>query len=101
MTHRSSLYSNLKILKTASFLSALRICDECRHVSSRLCAVGLYIENRKQLTALNEQQGFGNFYAAHGVVAWNDQQAVIETTQDFKTVALKPIMPPIWANVDH
>jgi hypothetical protein len=35
---------NLKILKTASFLSALRICDECRHVSSRLCAVGCILK---------------------------------------------------------
>ena len=52
--------------------------------------VGLYIENRKQLTALNEQQGFGNFFMQpNGVVAWNDQQAVIETTQDFKTSRFK------------
>ena len=48
--------------------------------------VGLYIENRKQLTALNEQQSFGNFFMQpNGVLAWNDQQAVIQTTQDFKT----------------
>ncbi len=47
--------------------------------------VGLYIENRKQLIALNEQQGFGNFFMQpNGVLAWNDQQAVIKTTQDFK-----------------
>ena len=52
--------------------------------------VGLYIENRKQLTGLNEQQGFGNFFLQpNGVVAWNDQQAVIETTQDFKTSRFK------------
>ncbi|MFW1665965.1 MULTISPECIES: phosphodiester glycosidase family protein [Acinetobacter] len=52
--------------------------------------VGLYIENGKQLTALNEQQGFGNFFMQpNGVVAWNDQQAVIETTQDFKTSRFK------------
>lgn len=52
--------------------------------------VGLYIENRKQLTGLNEQQGFGNFFMQpNGVVAWNDQQAVIETTQDFKTSRFK------------
>lgn len=52
--------------------------------------VGLYIENRKQLTALNEQQGFGNFFMQpNGVMAWNDQQAVIETTQDFKKSRFK------------
>ncbi len=52
--------------------------------------VGLYIENGKQLTALNEQQGFGNFFMQpNGVVAWNDQQVVIETTQDFKTSRFK------------
>ncbi|VTX93181.1 phosphodiester glycosidase family protein [Acinetobacter ursingii] len=52
--------------------------------------VGLYIENGKQLTPLNEQQGFGNFFMQpNGVVAWNDQQAVIETTQDFKTSRFK------------
>ncbi len=52
--------------------------------------VGLYIENGKQLTALNEQQGCGNFFMQpNGVVAWNDQQAVIETTQDFKTSRFK------------
>ncbi|MCH2005084.1 phosphodiester glycosidase family protein [Acinetobacter ursingii] len=52
--------------------------------------VGLYIENGKQLTVLNEQQGFGNFFMQpNGVVAWNDQQVVIETTQDFKTSRFK------------
>lgn len=47
--------------------------------------VGLYVEHGKQLTPLNEQQGFGNFFMQpNGVLAWNDQQAVIKTTQDFK-----------------
>ncbi|WP_151980683.1 phosphodiester glycosidase family protein [Acinetobacter guerrae] len=52
--------------------------------------VGLYIEKGKQLTTLNEQQGFGNFFMQpNGVLAWNRQHAVIETTQDFKTSPFK------------
>ncbi|MBJ9985167.1 phosphodiester glycosidase family protein [Acinetobacter sp. S40] len=52
--------------------------------------VGLYIENNQQYIALNEQQGFGNFFMQpNGVVAWNDQHAVIETTQAFKSSQFK------------
>lgn len=47
--------------------------------------VGLYVENGKVLTQLNEEKGFGNFFMQpNGVVAWNDRRAVIKTTVDYK-----------------
>ncbi|OTG65247.1 phosphodiester glycosidase family protein [Acinetobacter silvestris] len=52
--------------------------------------VGLYIENSKQLNILNEMQAFGNFYMQpNGVLAWNSQRAVIQTTTDYKKMNFK------------
>ncbi len=48
--------------------------------------VGLYIENRRQLNGLNTAKGFGNFFLQpNGVVAWNDQKAVIMTTAQWQS----------------
>lgn len=53
--------------------------------------VGLYVENGKQINQLNEETGFGNFFMQpNGVVAWNDQQAVIKTTTEYKHDGFKP-----------
>ncbi|MCU4412496.1 phosphodiester glycosidase family protein [Acinetobacter sp. WU_MDCI_Axc73] len=47
--------------------------------------VGLYIENGQQKQALNLDEGWGNFFIQpNGVLAWNTQQALITTTQDFQ-----------------
>ena len=48
--------------------------------------VGLYVEQSKQLYPLNLQKNqFGNFFMQpNGVVAWNKNKAVIQTTQQFK-----------------
>lgn len=47
--------------------------------------VGLYIEQGKQQTELNQQKNkFGNFFMQpNGVVAWNNKQAVIKTTEQY------------------
>lgn len=47
-------------------------------------AVGLYIENSKIDQSLNTADGFGNFFMKpNGVVAWNDQKALISQTQNW------------------
>ena len=47
--------------------------------------VGLYVEHAKQTSQLNEDTGFGNFFMQpNGVLAWNHQKAVIQTTTDYK-----------------
>ncbi|MCW8038074.1 MULTISPECIES: phosphodiester glycosidase family protein [Acinetobacter] len=48
--------------------------------------VGLYIENGQQLRGLNKaKHGFGNFFIQpNGVLAWNDQKALIQTTDAFQ-----------------
>ncbi len=46
--------------------------------------VGLYIQDYKILNKLNFDTGFGNFFMQpNGVLAWNDTQAVIQTTHDY------------------
>jgi len=55
--------------------------------------VGLYIENAKEITKLNETTGFGNFFMQpNGVLAWNHTQAVIQSTTDYKQYPLKKIL---------
>ena len=52
--------------------------------------VGLYVENGKQKKALNTAQGSGNFFMQpNGVLAWNQQKAVIQTTQDYQKTGFK------------
>lgn len=47
-------------------------------------AVGLYIEAGQQYTALNQDEGYGNFFMQpNGVFAWNTEQAIIKTTTDY------------------
>ncbi|RZG68034.1 hypothetical protein EXE25_06205 [Acinetobacter bouvetii] len=48
--------------------------------------VGLYVENGQQLRGLNKaKHGFGNFFIQpNGVLAWNDQKALIQTTDAFQ-----------------
>jgi uncharacterized protein YigE (DUF2233 family) len=48
--------------------------------------VGLYIERNKQQVELNQHKNqFGNFFLQpNGVVAWNNRQAVIQTTEQFQ-----------------
>ncbi|KXZ64418.1 hypothetical protein AVENLUH7437_01972 [Acinetobacter venetianus] len=47
--------------------------------------VGLYVEHAKQTSQLNEDTGFGNFFMQpNGVLAWNHQKAMIQTTTDYK-----------------
>ena len=44
--------------------------------------VGLYVEQAKQTSQLNENTGFGNFFMQpNGVLAWNHQNAVIQITR--------------------
>ncbi len=47
--------------------------------------VGLYVENGRELRALNRRtQGYGNFLLQpNGVLAWNNQQAKILTTDQY------------------
>ncbi|WP_322853512.1 phosphodiester glycosidase family protein [Acinetobacter sp. ANC 3813] len=54
--------------------------------------VGLYVEDAKQLHALNRvKQGFGNFLIQpNGVLAWSDRKAVIQTTDQFAQSRFKP-----------
>ncbi len=52
--------------------------------------VGLYVENGQKINALNQATGWGNFFMQpNGVVAWNDQKAVIKTTADYKQSGFK------------
>lgn len=48
--------------------------------------VGLYIEQGKQQVELNQEKNkFGNFFMQpNGVVAWNNQQAIIKTTAQYR-----------------
>ncbi|WP_445117079.1 phosphodiester glycosidase family protein [Acinetobacter sp. WZC-1] len=47
--------------------------------------VGLYIEQFKQYQQLNEQPGKGNFFMQpNGVLAWNDSEALVTTTQAYR-----------------
>lgn len=47
--------------------------------------VGLYIQQGRQDQALNTASGWGNFFMQpNGVLAWNTQQAVIQTTADYQ-----------------
>ncbi|MBO1279147.1 phosphodiester glycosidase family protein [Acinetobacter nosocomialis] len=53
--------------------------------------VGLYIENGRESQPLNEDNGWGNFFLQpNGVLAWNDKQAVILTTEQYKAKAFQP-----------
>lgn len=54
-------------------------------------AVGLYVENSRQISSLNTQKkGFGNFFMQpNGVLAWNDQHAMIQTTQHYASSGFK------------
>ena len=46
--------------------------------------VGLYVAQGKQLTPLNTDTGFGNFFMQpNGVLAWNAEQAWIGKTTDY------------------
>ncbi|GAA5019544.1 phosphodiester glycosidase family protein [Acinetobacter puyangensis] len=47
--------------------------------------VGLYIEKQQQLNPLNQSTGFGNFFLKpNGVLAWNQQEAVILTSEQWQ-----------------
>ncbi|ARG14113.1 phosphodiester glycosidase family protein [Acinetobacter baumannii] len=53
--------------------------------------VGLYIENGRESQPLNEDKGWGNFFLQpNGVLAWNDKQAVILTTEQYKAKVFQP-----------
>lgn len=53
--------------------------------------VGLYIEQGKKLTELNEQTGYGNFFMQpNGVLAWNSKTATLLTTAQYKKQSLTP-----------
>ncbi len=53
--------------------------------------VGLYVEQGRQLKKLNrQQQGWGNFLIQpNGVLAWNHQQGILGTTQQYANQAFK------------
>lgn len=52
--------------------------------------VGLYVEQGKVLSLLNQAKGFGNFFMQpNGIVAWNNDRAVIKTTTDYKQSGFK------------
>lgn len=54
--------------------------------------VGLYIEKLKPHTALNRDQGAGNFFMQpNGVVAWNQQKAMIVQTQHWEKTNFQAI----------
>ncbi|MEB6677568.1 phosphodiester glycosidase family protein [Acinetobacter haemolyticus] len=47
--------------------------------------VGLYIEDGNEVVALNEDRSFGNFFMQpNGMLAWNQTQAIIKTTSEYK-----------------
>ncbi|ENW92400.1 phosphodiester glycosidase family protein [Acinetobacter dispersus] len=83
--------SNRYYQKFAAIQKALPACEELNFAMNAgmyhadFQPVGLYIENGKELAKLNVAKGFGNFFMQpNGVVAWNDQQAVIKSTADYK-----------------
>lgn len=46
--------------------------------------VGLYVEQGRRLTALNQSRGLGNFFMQpNGVLAWSGTQMVVMTTAEF------------------
>lgn len=48
--------------------------------------VRLYIENYTRIKKINTDSGFGNFFMQpNGVLAWNEQKAVIVSTEKFMT----------------
>lgn len=60
--------------------------------------VGLYIEQGVQFKALNLATGFGNFFLQpNGVLAWNAQHAVIQTTAQYQTSQLSTDFKPQFA----
>ena len=62
-----------------------------------LAPVGLYVENGLQKKALNRAtRGFGNFLIQpNGVLAWNDKQAVILTTQKYASKNQSKLYPTV------
>ncbi len=93
----------LKIRKLINIIKVSTIFNiNLKHVNSLLFAmnggmfhsgfspVGLYIENG-QSQPLNENKGWGNFFLQpNGVLAWNDKQAVILTTEQYKAKVFQP-----------
>lgn len=54
--------------------------------------VGLYVENGREIQKLNEATGFGNFFMQpNGVLAWNQKQAVIQNTANYKQHGFKAL----------
>ena len=52
--------------------------------------VGLYIENSSETHALNTEDGTGNFFMQpNGVLAWNTQKAIIQTTKNWQKTNFK------------
>ena len=52
--------------------------------------VGLYIEQGRKIQALNTATGWGNFFMQpNGVLAWNSQKAVIQTTAQYEKSPFK------------
>ena len=71
--------------------------------------VGLYVAQGKQLTPLNTDTGFGNFFMQpNGVLAWNAEQAWIGKTTDYAGQNLqaacfmidKAAPKPAWALIN-
>ena len=49
--------------------------------------VGLYIENSKQLNAINVESGEGNFFMQpNGILAWNHKEALVTTTENWRKI---------------
>lgn len=79
--------------KYGSFSALQNSLPACQHLVFAMNAgmyhrdrepVGLYIEANQQRTALNTQDGYGNFFLQpNGVLAWNDREAIIKTTSEF------------------
>ncbi|MFG0637434.1 phosphodiester glycosidase family protein [Acinetobacter soli] len=79
--------------KYGSFSALQNSLPACQHLVFAMNAgmyhrdrepVGLYIEANQQRTALNTQDGYGNFFLQpNGVLAWNDREAIIKSTSEF------------------
>lgn len=88
---QNQAYKDFKILNTA--------LGACPHIQFAMnagmyhadySAVGLYIEQGKLYQPLNQDDGYGNFFMQpNGVLAWNEQQAIIQSTVEYPKTNFK------------
>lgn len=77
-------YQSFKALNKALDPCAIQFAMNAGMYHADYSAVGLYIERGKTLKALNQERGYGNFFMQpNGVLAWNNEQALIQATETY------------------